>query len=611
MMRTATVTTRAVLFLTAIALASVVLLLCPAPDDASADGGAEDAGTVEATLRQGATYTWEPNYPETLNPTVTVEQTDADTGAPVNIASYQGGRFTATAPSDAPPGTRYSVILHASSSEPEQSSDTAFLFTVAEMLTLSYDIPSEVRDGTEVKWVPTVPAPYEGSWHTFSVNGSLPDGLSLDYTGAISGTVHWTEADYLPHPFAITVTVEEMRAGQSPGESVRATFLLDLSVYHAPLMNYSASDTVAGHNVTAVYSILGGNSAFQASAGDASFFLSEEDEAVFRSAGLALGSEGSIIGTALTNEDRTISVTINAEANGETVSCPVSFRIYKSSADPCTIWFKADGYAVGAVEYTPWSASIEEPEAPAKKGYSFSGWSPMYDLTLTENQTVEAVYTVNTYTVTFVAHADEEFSMTVSYKYGFASVDEPEVPAKAGYIGKWEAYDLTIAQDQTVEAIYTPTSEEFTVAFVSVADGKVSLGSAVCVSGSSLKTDGKDVLINGKAVCSAPEYEGYAFSGWYLTESGGEPVTATAVRGNMALYAHYDKGTSPEPDEPSGPDEPDGKNASESEGLDILIIALGVFGSLILLIGVLARHEITIVISMIVLGEAAYLYFFC
>ena len=81
------------------------------------------------------------------------------------------------------------------------------------------------------------------------------------------------------------------------------------------------------------------------------------------------------------------------------------------------------------------------------------------------NQTVNAVYTPNTYTVTFRAG---DTVLTRTYKYGDTSLaDEPAVPERPGYTGRWSAYSLYPAGDIDVTAIYTPIT--YTARFM--ADG--------------------------------------------------------------------------------------------------------------------------------------------
>ncbi len=93
--------------------------------------------------------------------------------------------------------------------------------------------------------------------------------------------------------------------------------------------------------------------------------------------------------------------------------------------------------------------SVKAPEVAAKEGYT-GKWED-YTLT-TSNITINAVYTAVEYTVTFVA--DGDVVGTTKYTVEDKNITEPEVPAKDGFTGAWEDYELN-GSDITVNAIYT------------------------------------------------------------------------------------------------------------------------------------------------------------
>ena len=121
-----------------------------------------------------------------------------------------------------------------------------------------------------------------------------------------------------------------------------------------------------------------------------------------------------------------------------------------------TVTFVADGVTVDTVTYTEGDASILEPEVPAKDHYT-GVWEAY---TLDGDVTVNAVYTLKEYKVTFVA--DGATVATEGYTIDNTTVTAPEVPAKEGYTGAWEAYELT-SGDVTVNAVYTAI--EYTLTF--------------------------------------------------------------------------------------------------------------------------------------------------
>lgn len=78
------------------------------------------------------------------------------------------------------------------------------------------------------------------------------------------------------------------------------------------------------------------------------------------------------------------------------------------------------------------------------------------DFQETESET-EAPTEAPTYTITFTV--DGKTIYTVTYSEGATSIEEPVVPLRPGYEGKWADYQLNNT-DLTVEAVYTPTATE-------------------------------------------------------------------------------------------------------------------------------------------------------
>ena len=122
-----------------------------------------------------------------------------------------------------------------------------------------------------------------------------------------------------------------------------------------------------------------------------------------------------------------------------------------------TATFMVDGKPYKTIQFTVETASLEEPEIPLKEGYS-AAWSA-YTLEL-KNLTIDAVYTLINYKVTFVA--DGKVVAEVLYNVENRNITAPEVPAKEGYTGAWEAYSLTTG-DITVSAIYTQKAASSTI----------------------------------------------------------------------------------------------------------------------------------------------------
>lgn len=101
--------------------------------------------------------------------------------------------------------------------------------------------------------------------------------------------------------------------------------------------------------------------------------------------------------------------------------------------------------------YTVETQEIAEPAPPVRYGYTCV-WES-YDLTQLKDLTVRAVYTPVSYPISF--YADGILTATLQYTLDDETVDEPEVPAKPGYAGRWERYELT-GEEIRVRAEYTP-----------------------------------------------------------------------------------------------------------------------------------------------------------
>ena len=159
------------------------------------------------------------------------------------------------------------------------------------------------------------------------------------------------------------------------------------------------------------------------------------------------------------------------------------------------VTFQADGRTVGSQVYTVEDKTIFEPEVPVKEGYAGT-WE---DYTLiTGNVTVNAEYTPIEYTVTFKADGKTVgiVTYTVEDKMNF---NEPAVPEKTGYKGKWEEYSLA-CKNIVVEALYTLL--EYTVSYN--ANGGSNAPNA------QIKTYNQDLKIS----TTIPERDGYIFVGW-------------------------------------------------------------------------------------------------
>ena len=124
------------------------------------------------------------------------------------------------------------------------------------------------------------------------------------------------------------------------------------------------------------------------------------------------------------------------------------------------VTFNSNGGSEVASQTLDYNTTAAEPSEPTRAGYTFAGWQlggEDYDFTtpVTDNITLDAVWTANTYYVTF-KNGEETVGEPVAYTVETESITEPAVPTKEGYTGAWETYDLTTVGGITVNAVYTP-----------------------------------------------------------------------------------------------------------------------------------------------------------
>ena len=127
-----------------------------------------------------------------------------------------------------------------------------------------------------------------------------------------------------------------------------------------------------------------------------------------------------------------------------------------------TVTFVIDGevYATVPVKY---GEEIPLPQEPVKVGHTFKGWSRTPDTMPANDVTVTGSFTVNSYTVTFLV--DGKVHKSVAVKYG-EEIPLPKEPKKDGYtFSGWENLPATMpAEEITVTALFTANS--YTVTFV-------------------------------------------------------------------------------------------------------------------------------------------------
>ena len=160
--------------------------------------------------------------------------------------------------------------------------------------------------------------------------------------------------------------------------------------------------------------------------------------------------------------------------------------------------------------------AITVPENPEKLGYTFDAWDGMPEdgVLPAANITVTAVWSVNTYTITYTVNGDEYTAQT--YEFG-AAVSAPEYTVPEGYtFSGWSVPETMPAEDLVVDATCTINVYE-----VTLIDGFNGDPIAVLY-----VEHGRDAILP-----DAPEHAGYIFDRW-----DGDPTNVTENRTITACY---------------------------------------------------------------------------
>ena len=127
-----------------------------------------------------------------------------------------------------------------------------------------------------------------------------------------------------------------------------------------------------------------------------------------------------------------------------------------------TVVFTVDG-AVYQTQTVADGSAAQNPANPAKYGYTFTGWDSDFS-NVTGDMTVAATFRIKTYTVTFSANG--AVYDTVEVDHGETVEAPAGTPAREGYrFVRWNFdFETPITEDLTVKAVYT--IETYTVRFL-------------------------------------------------------------------------------------------------------------------------------------------------
>ncbi|MGN0572664.1 MAG: InlB B-repeat-containing protein, partial [Acutalibacteraceae bacterium] len=182
------------------------------------------------------------------------------------------------------------------------------------------------------------------------------------------------------------------------------------------------------------------------------------------------------------------------------------------------------------VAYGTAEADMPEPaDEPTRVGYTFNGWSALPETMPAENVTITAEWTVNKYSVTFIA--DGKTVATGSFEYG-STISTPSYTAPTGYTFKgWSLDGSTVLDDLGTVPVDGTT-------FYAVLEAN-SYSLTFKVDGSVVK--GPESVVYGSAIVTPDDPtppEGKYFAGW-VDETAGTVVPATMPAHDAVYVAKW------------------------------------------------------------------------
>ena len=203
----------------------------------------------------------------------------------------------------------------------------------------------------------------------------------------------------------------------------------------------------------------------------------------------------------------TVNATLHSYENGICTVC--------GDKEFPSITFIVDGVVYATIQQKA-GETPKLPEPPTKEGYTFKGWKDLPEVMPGEDITVEAEFTINTYEITYVI--DDAVFAKQSLTYG-EKITPPDAPEKEGYtFSGWSEIPATMPAH---DVIVTGTFSENSYTLTYVIDGEI-FQTETIVFGATINPP------------TAPEKEGYSFSGW-------KNLPATMPAHDLVIHGTYSK----------------------------------------------------------------------
>lgn len=142
--------------------------------------------------------------------------------------------------------------------------------------------------------------------------------------------------------------------------------------------------------------------------------------------------------------------------NGDTVYVKWTINKY-------TVTFMDGEKVLETFTNVPHGSAVTAPEVPKKDGKTFVGWDKKFD-NVTSDLTINAVYDVDTFTVTFKDGEKVLETQTVEYEAAAIAPDTARLsPPEGMHFAKWDKDFSRVTEDMEVSAVYE--LNEYTVIF--------------------------------------------------------------------------------------------------------------------------------------------------
>ena len=211
----------------------------------------------------------------------------------------------------------------------------------------------------------------------------------------------------------------------------------------------------------------------------------------------------------------------------------------KWTVNQYTITFDTDGGSAIDPITQDYGTAVTAPADPTRTGYTFAGWTPAIPETMpAENMTIQAKWTVNTYTITYDLDGGTAEGNPASYTVESGAITLTE-PTKPGYtFTGWSGTDLEGADNRSVTIPAGSTSDRSYTAHWQVNTVYSSLRFETR-GGSALATLALPYGSRVDLTKYVPTREGFAFTGWYTDRELTQRVTSLTLTNSTVVYAGW------------------------------------------------------------------------